>query len=109
MTIGILGGIMGPIVLDAAETAVAYDFEYPCETIASISIKPAPDASAMADPDIPAKIMLSTILTCANPPGKWPTIVEANLKIRLVTPVEFMIWAAKMKRGRQAIKNYQVP
>jgi hypothetical protein len=94
-----LGGMIGPIVLEAAETAVAYDFAYPCETIASISIKPAPEASAIADPDIPAKIILSTILTCARPPGKWPTIVAANLKIRLVIPVEFIICAAMMKKG----------
>ena len=43
-------------------------------------MRPMPTASAIADPDIPAKIMLATTLTWPRPPRKRPTRTEAELQ-----------------------------
>lgn len=58
-----------------------------------------PPASATADPDIPAKIMLVVIFTCPIPPGIYPTISLQNLKIRSATDVRFITSAVRMNNG----------
>ena len=59
---GMLGGMIGPIVDEAAVTAAEKSASYPSSTIALISIGPTPALSATADPLIPEKIILATTL-----------------------------------------------
>ena len=60
---------------------------------------PRPTASAVAEPDIPAKMMEATTQTWPSPPVMWPTQVRAKSKRRLVIPPVFMMLPARMKRG----------
>ena len=60
---GILGGMIGPIVADAQVTAQAKGPSYPASFIALISTVPSPATSAISEPLIPAKMILATILT----------------------------------------------
>ena len=60
---------------------------------------PRPAASATAAPEMPAKIMLATTLTCARPPRMLPTRAAAKSKMRCVTPSAFIRLAARMKKG----------
>jgi hypothetical protein len=99
MTIMMLGGIMGPIIAEVAVIAVLKPNGYPASLMALISIKPSPAASACAEPDMPEKIRLVKILTCARPPLKWPTRQFAKLKILVVMPLEFSRWPANIKKG----------
>ena len=46
--------------------------EKPFWRIASISMRPRPPMSASAEPDMPAKIRLPKMFTCARPPGSRP-------------------------------------
>ena len=82
MTIGMLGGKMGPIVDEAAVIATLKSSSYPPSRMASSSIWPKPAASTTAAPDMPEKIRLATVLACPRPPGKNPTRARAKLKIR---------------------------
>ena len=70
----------------------------PCVIICCI-ILPVPTASAMAEPDMPAKMMLWTTLTCARPPRKRPTIALQNCSRRSVMLPVFMNSAARMNSG----------
>ena len=76
---GIDGGKIGPTIADELVTAAAKAGEKPLLRIASISMRPMPPMSASAEPDMPAKIMLPKMFTCARPPGIRPTAVSANL------------------------------
>jgi len=62
MTMGILGGKMGPMVAEAAVTATLNSVSYPPSFMALSSIWPRPAASTTAAPDIPEKIRLATVL-----------------------------------------------
>ncbi len=63
------------------------------------STRPGPDASATALPLMPEKIRLVTTLTCAKPPGRWPTMAAPNASSRSITPLAFMTLATKMNIG----------
>ena len=80
------GGMIGPMVEDAAVTAAEKSTSYPASRIALISILPSPPASATADPDMPAKIMLAMTLTWPRSPGTDPTMLRASRKMRSVMP-----------------------
>ena len=54
---GMLGGMMGPIVAEAAVTAAEKSGSKPSLFIASISIWPRPPASATAEPLMPENTM----------------------------------------------------
>ena len=58
-----------------------------------------PAASAVDDPEIPAKIMLTTTLICPRPPLKCPTMACESSTSRWVIPEEFIRFAARMKNG----------
>ena len=105
MTIGMLGGIMGPMVALAAVTAQEKGLSYPASSMARTSMSPMPDASAMAEPVMPENIMLATTLTCASPPRMWPTIAPANSKILLVIPPAFITRAVKINSGTASSTN----
>ena len=68
-----LGGIVGPIIEEAAVRAVAYGLEYPDLVIVGINMLPSAATSATAEPDIPEKNILARMLTCPKPPEKRPT------------------------------------
>ena len=55
--------MIGPMVADTAEMVAANLALYPSLIMARISITPRPAASATAEPDMPAKIMLPMTLT----------------------------------------------
>ena len=79
MTNGSDGGMMGPSVAEAAVTPTENSLLYPWSRIALISIVPRPAASAIAVPDMPAKITEPTMLTCPSPPFIQPTSASAKL------------------------------
>ena len=79
MMSGMLGGKIGPTIAEEQVTALAKAALKPRERMASISILPRPPMSAKAEPDMPAKIRLPKMFTCARPPGRRPTAVSANL------------------------------
>ena len=60
---------------------------------------PLPAASAIAEPDMPAKMIDCTTLTWARPPRKRPTSASQKCSSRAVIEPEFMISAARMKSG----------
>ena len=70
--------LLGSTRAEELVTAAANGAEKPFLRIASISMRPRPPMSASADPDMPAKIRLPKMLTCARPPGMRPTAVSAN-------------------------------
>lgn len=90
---------MEPIVADAHVIAVEYDLLYPASVIPPISMTPKEATSAEVEPEIPANIVDARTFTKARPPGKNPTISEANLKILLVIPQRFIISPAKIYNG----------
>ena len=63
-----LGGMMGPMVEAPRTMAAAKSLSYPSFSMAGISMLPSPTASAVADPDIPAKMMEATTQTWPRPP-----------------------------------------
>ena len=73
--------------------------------IAAISITPSPAASATAEPDIPAKIMLPSTLTWARPPRARPTSSCVKSKMRCVIPPVLIRLPAKMKNGTASSGN----
>jgi hypothetical protein len=99
MIIMMLGGMIGPMIAEAAVTAALKLLSYPALRIILISTAPRPLASAMAAPLIPAKNMLASTLVWPIPPRMRPMIRSANRIRRLVIPLALMISAAKMKSG----------
>ena len=106
---GILGGIIGPIVEEAAVTAAEKSVSNPCSSIALISIVPRPAASATADPLIPAKTTLASTLACPKPPGIHPTSPLQKSKIRLVILPTFISFPAIRKNGIAIRENPLTP
>jgi hypothetical protein len=103
---GILGGIIGPIVALAEVTAQLNSGSNPASFIDFISINPRPEASAIAEPVIPEKITEANTLTCPNPPLSEPTILLAKLKRRTVIIPSFIILAAKINNGTASKTNF---
>ena len=92
--------MIGPITEDAAVRAAAKAGVYwPSCVISACMILPRPAASASAEPDIPAKMMLCTTLTCARPPRKRPTSALQKRSSRSMTLPVFMNSAARMNSG----------
>ena len=97
--------MIGPTVEEAAVTLALNSLSKPALFIARISITPNPLASETAVPDIPAKIILLTILTCARPPGSQPTSFFAKSKRRSVVPLEFINFPASKNIGTASNVN----
>ena len=70
---------MAPITALEPVTAAEKAAGYLSLIIAGIIIGPIDAASASTEPEIPAKNMLVTIFTCANPPLIQPTKARATL------------------------------
>ncbi len=64
--------------------------------MAVISMLPGPEASAMAEPVMPEKMIELTMFTCARAPRRFPTMPAAKSKMIRVTLPVFMISAMKM-------------
>ena len=62
-------------------------------------------ASAVDEPEMPAKKIDSTTLTCASPPGKWPTRSRDNRTRRVVMPPTFIRFAVSRKNGTASRMN----
>ena len=91
---------MGPMTEDTAVTAAAKLAVYlPSCVIIFCMTLPEAAASARADPDMPAKMMLCTTLTCARPPRKRPTRASQKRSSRSVMLPVFMNSAARMNSG----------
>src|SRR5438876_4946514 len=60
---------------------------------------PTPAASAVEDPEIPAKSIDTSTLTWPSPPGRWPTSTRDRLISFSVMPAVFIRFAASMKNG----------
>ncbi len=106
---GIDGGMIGPIIAELIVTAALKGRENPFSIIARADIAPTPDVSAIADPDIPEKMIEVRILTWLKPPGKWPTSLFAKSNIRKVILPWFMICAARIKNGTAKRVKLRVP
>jgi hypothetical protein len=92
--------MIGPMMAADAVIAAAYATGYlPSRAIIPTMIRPMPTASAIAEPDMPAKMMLATTLTCPSPPRKRPTRTRQNLSSRSVRLPVFIRSAARMKSG----------
>ena len=62
-------------------------------------------ASAVDDPEMPAKNTESSTLICASAPGKLPTIVRDNVTRRSVMPPTFIRLAVSRKNGTASRMN----
>ena len=62
-------------------------------------------ASAVDEPEIPAKNTESSTFICASEPGKWPTIVRDRRTRRSVMPPTFMRFAVSRKKGTASRMN----
>ena len=92
--------MIGPMTAVTAVSAAAKAAVYlPPDVIIVCIILPVPAASAIAEPDMPAKMMLCTTLTWARPPRKRPTSASQKCSSRAVMLPEFISSAAKMKSG----------
>ena len=92
--------MIGAMTEDAAVSAAAkLGVYFPSRVIMFCISRPEPAASAIAEPDMPAKMMLCTTFTCASPPRKRPTIASQKRSSRSVIVPLFMISAARMKSG----------
>ena len=92
--------MIGPMTEDAAVRAAAKAAGYlPSWVIIFCMSLPEAAASARAEPDIPAKMMLCTTLTCASPPRKRPTRASQKRSSRSVMLPVFMNSAARMNSG----------
>ena len=96
-----LGGMIGPRMEEAPVIPMVMRIGYLASSMALISMLPRPAASAIAVPDMPAKIMLPTTLTWPRPPRRCPTRALAKLKIRSVIMLVFMILAARTKKDAE--------
>src|SRR6266403_4333913 len=86
-------------VAEEERTAAENSLEYPLFFIAGIRIDPSAAASATAEPEISAKNIEVTMVTCASAPRTKPKMAEESAIRRREMPEAFMIAPARMKRG----------
>src|SRR5690349_23982807 len=93
------GGMITASVAEDESTAAENSFEYPFCFIAGMRMEPSAAASATADPEISAKNMEVTMVTCASAPRTKPKMAEESAISRREMPDAFMIAPARMKSG----------
>src|SRR2546427_2818660 len=96
---GIEGGMITASVAEEESTAAENSFEYPLLFIAGIRMDPSAAASATAEPEISAKNMEVTMVTCASAPRTKPKMAEESAISRREMPEAFMIAPAKTNSG----------
>ena len=94
-----LGGMIGPIPDEAAVMATENPLSQPASFIALISRAPRPPASAIAEPDMPAKIILARTFAWPRPPGICPIAFSAKPNILSLNPISFIAQPTKTKAG----------
>src|SRR5256885_15953078 len=86
-------------VAEEDSTAAENSFEYPLLFIAGIRMDPSAAASATAEPEISAKNIEVTMVTCARAPRTKPSSAEERAMSRREIPDAFMIAPANTNRG----------
>ena len=81
----------------------------PSRSIAAMNTGPSADASATAEPDIPAKMTDDRIATWHNPMQTWPTNALAMRMMRSAMPLSFISSPARMNSGIAMIGNESRP
>ena len=109
MTNRMLGGMMGATIAALAFTATVNAFPYPSLIMAGIMMLPMAAQSATADPEIPPKKILVTMLVMASPPGNLPTTALANDSTRWVMPLAVIKFPAKRKKGMASSEKDSIP
>src|SRR4051812_29886734 len=99
------GGMMTASTADTAVIAIENERSYPSFTCASMKILPWLAASAVEEPEIPAKNTDRSTLICASAPGKFPTIVRDSVTRRSVMPPTFIRFAVSKKNGTASRMN----
>ena len=67
------------------------------------------EASATADPEMPANSIEERMFTWASPPRKWPMSDWLKFTIERVMPPEFMSSPARMKNGTASKGKLSTP
>ena len=93
------GGMTTASTAETAVMAIENDLSYPSLTCASIKSLPWLAASAVDEPEMPAKNTDNTTLICAKPPGKCPTSArDSRISLSVMPPV-FIRLAVSKKNG----------
>src|SRR5437763_14388577 len=87
-------------VAEEESTAAENSFEYPLLFIAGIRMDPSAAASATAEPEISAKNMEVTMVTCASAPRTNPKMAEESAIRRPEMPEAFISAPARMTSGK---------
>src|SRR5258705_4700198 len=96
-------------VAEEERTAAENSFEYPLLFIAGIRMDPSAAASATAQPDISAKNIEVTMVTCASAPRTNPKIAAESAIRRREMPDAIMIALATMKSAVAINANLVAP
>src|SRR5262245_55419683 len=97
--IRIEGGMMTASTADSAVIAIEKERSYPSFVWASMKIFDWLAASAVEEPEMPAKNTESTTLICANDPGIHPTRERESFTSRLVMPPTLIRFAVSRQNG----------
>src|SRR5260221_6418063 len=103
--IRIEGGMITASTADTAVMAIENDRPYPSLTCASMKIFDWLAASAVEEPEMPAKNTERSTLICASAPGKLPTMVRERRTRRSVMPPMFIRLAVNRKNGTASRMN----
>src|SRR6476619_4500776 len=99
------GGMMTASTADTAVMAMENERSYPSLVWASMKILDWLAASAVEEPEMPAKNTDSTTVICASDPGQCPTIERDNATRRSVMPPMLIRFAVKRKNGTASSMN----
>jgi hypothetical protein len=104
-----LGGTM--IARDPADAmrAAVKSLAYPLAAMAAMRMVPRAAVSAGPEPEIPAKISPTTMVTRARPPGMGPMIRLIRWTSLFEMPHRSMIRPAKIKKGMARSWNLARP
>ena len=94
-----LGGMMSPMVPEAATTAPAKFLSYPFSPMGPSMTPPMAAVVAGAEPDTAPKNVEASVATRASPPLILPKRAPARFTSRLETPPAAMMFPARMKKG----------
>src|SRR3954465_15975854 len=96
------GGMITASTADTAVIAIEKERSYPSLVCASMKIFDWLAASAVDDPEMPAKNTDSTTLICPSEPGQCPTIERDNATSRSVMPPMLIRFAVSRKNGTES-------
>src|SRR5215470_719696 len=99
------GGMITASTADTAVIAIENERSYPSFTWASMKILLWLAASAVDEPEMPAKNTDRSTLICASEPGQLPTIVRDRCTSRSVMPPIFIRLAVSRKNGTASRMN----